>query len=313
MKKEYSFLSAEKETKIHVIVWTPESEVTGVVQIAHGMVEFIDRYDRFARFLNQHGYVVVGNDHLGHGKSVQNAEQLGFFRESGGNEAVIADMRKLHVITRKHFPNVPYFLLGHSMGSFFTREYIEKYGSDLTGAVIMGTGSQPKSALKMGKGLCRSIAATRGWKHRSQLVDLMCFGSYNKKFEPARTGVDWLTKDEAIVDASRVNPLNNFRFTVNGYYSMFSAIEAAQDPKRIERIPKCLPLLLVSGTDDPVGDFGEGVRKAYESYKKAGISDVRIHLFENDRHEILNELDHGEVDRHILEWLEEQREKGDSK
>ena len=130
IKKEYSFLSADKETKIHVIVWTPEKEVIGVVQIAHGMVEFIDRYDRFARFLNQHGYVVVGNDHLGHGKSVQNAEQLGFFRESGGNEAVIADMRKLHVITRKHFPNVPYFLLGHSMGSFFTREYIEKYGSD---------------------------------------------------------------------------------------------------------------------------------------------------------------------------------------
>ena len=165
----------------------------------------------------------------------------------------------------------------------------------------------------MGKGLCRSIAATRGWKHRSQLVDLMCFGSYNKKFEPARTGVEWLTKDKAIVDAYRANPLNNFRFTVNGYYSMFSAIEAAQDPKRIDRIPKSLPLLLVSGADDPVGDFGEGVRKAYELYKKAGISDVRMHLFENDRHEILNELDHGEVDRHILEWLEEQREKGDSK
>jgi alpha-beta hydrolase superfamily lysophospholipase len=133
----------------------------------------------------------------------------------------------------------------------------------------------------------------------------MCFGSYNKKFEPARTGVDWLTKDEAIVDASRVNPLNNFRFTVNGYYSMFSAIEAAQDPKRIERIPKCLPLLLVSGTDDPVGDFGEGVRKAYDSYIKAGISDVRMHLFENDRHEILNELDHDEVDRYILDWFKE--------
>ena len=115
MKKEYSYLSADKKTKIHVVCWYPENKAVGVIQIAHGMVEFIERYDRFARFLNQHGYIVIGNDHLGHGKSVTSDEQLGFFRQPGGNEAVIADMRKLHVITGKHFPLVPYFLLGHSM------------------------------------------------------------------------------------------------------------------------------------------------------------------------------------------------------
>ncbi len=305
MKKKYTFSSADKKTNIHVIVWYPENETIGVVQIAHGMVEFIDRYERFASFLAQHGYVVVGNDHLGHGKSIKSGEELGFFRQPGGNEAVISDMRKLHLITRKHFPQVPYFLIGHSMGSFFTREYIELFGQDLTGAVIVGTGSQPKGMLKMGKGLCSTIAAFRGWKHRSLIVDYICFGNYNRKFEPARTNMDWLTRDEEIVDAYKANPLNNFRFTMNGYYSMFTAIEAAENPKKIGRIPKSLPLLLVSGTDDPVGGFGDGVRKAYESYKKAGLNDVQMHLFESDRHEILNELNHSEVYRYILDWLNE--------
>lgn len=305
MKREHTFLSADKMTNIHVVGWVPECEVIGVVQIAHGMVEFIERYDRFARFLNEHGYAVIGNDHLGHGQSVMSEEDLGFFRHPGGNQAVIADMRRLHLIARKYYPHVPYYLLGHSMGSFFTREYIELYGKDLTGAIIMGTGSQPKAVLAMGKAMCRTIAAAKGWGYRSDMINKMSFASYNSKFEPARTARDWLTRDEAIVDAYNANPLNNFVFTVNGYYSMFSAIQAAQDPRRIAMIPKDLPLLLVSGKDDPVGNFGAGVEAAYASYKSAGIEEVQMHLFENDRHEILNELDHGKVDQYILDWLDQ--------
>lgn len=305
MKREHSFLSSDKMTKIHVVSWYPQGEVIGVIQIAHGMDEFIERYDRFARFLNQYGYIVVGNDHLGHGLSVMSDRDLGFFRQPGGNEAVIADMRRLHVIMKKKYPGIPYYLLGHSMGSFFTREYIEKYGQDLTGAIIMGTGSQPKVSLKMGKALCRTIAVFRGWGYRSGLVESIAFGAYNKRFEPARTKYDWLTKDESIVDAYRTNPLNTFRFTLNGYYSMFTAIEAAQDRKKIAGIPKNLPLLLVSGSEDPVGNYGAGVETAYRSYKKAGIQEVQMHLFENDRHEILNEQDHGKVDRFLLDWLDQ--------
>lgn len=305
MKRQHSFLSSDKMTNIHAVTWVPDGKVTGVLQIAHGMVEFIDRYDRFARFMNQHGYVVAGHDHLGHGQSVVSEKDLGFFRKNKGNEAVIADMRRLHLIMKKHYPGVPYYLLGHSMGSFFTREYIEQYGNDLTGVIVMGTGSQPPAVLKMGKALCRSTAALKGWRHRSKMINDMSFASYNRKFEPARTERDWLTRDEKIVDAYNANPLNNFMFTVNGYYSMFNAIEAAQDRKKIEKIPKDLPILIVSGKDDPVGDFGKGVTKAYESYRDAGIHDVQMHLFENDRHEILNELDHGKVDRYILDWIEQ--------
>lgn len=305
MKKEHYFQSSDEKTSLHAIVWEPEGPVKAVLQITHGMVEFIDRYDRFARVLSEQGFCVCGFDLLGHGLSVTSEEELGFFRHPDGNRAVIEDIRHLQCIMKKHYPDVPYFMLGHSMGSFFTREYIEYFGNSLTGVIIMGTGSQPAGVVSAGKAMCRAEAAVHGWHYRSAAIDAMAFGSYNKAFEPARTHMDWLTKDEAIVDAYVTNPLNTFRFTVNGYYTMFTAIGNAQDPAKIAMIPKDLPILLVSGEMDPVGGMGKGVQQAYESYKKAGIANVQMHLFENDRHEILNETDHEKVDEYILSWLEQ--------
>ena len=305
MKKEHYFQSSDEKTSLHAIVWEPEGPVKAVLQITHGMVEFIDRYDRFARMLSGHGFCVCGFDLLGHGKSVTSEEELGFFRQPDGNRAVIEDIRHLQCIMKRRYPEVPYFMLGHSMGSFFTREYIEFFGGSLSGAIIMGTGSQPAAVVSAGKAMCRASAAVHGWHYRSAAIDAMAFGSYNKDFEPARTHVDWLTKDEEIVDAYIANPLNTFRFTVNGYYTMFTAIGMAQDPAKIAMIPKDLPILLVSGEMDPVGGKGKGVQQAYESYKKAGILNVQMHLFENDRHEILNETDYGRVDGYILSWLEQ--------
>ncbi len=227
MKKEHYFQSSDEKTSLHAIVWEPEGSVKAVLQITHGMVEFIDRYDRFARMLNEHGFCVCGFDLLGHGLSVTSEEELGFFRHPDGNRAVIEDIRHLQCIMKRRYPDVPYFMLGHSMGSFFTREYIEFFGDSLNGAIIMGTGSQPVAVVAAGKAMCRAQAAVHGWHYRSAAIDAMAFGSYNKDFEPARTHVDWLTKDEAIVDAYIANPLNTFRFTVNGYYTMFTAIGMA--------------------------------------------------------------------------------------
>ena len=305
MKKEHYFQSSDEKTSLHAIVWEPEGSVKAVLQITHGMVEFIDRYDRFARMLNEHGFCVCGFDLLGHGLSVTSEEELGFFRHPDGNRAVIEDIRHLQCIMKRRYPDVPYFMLGHSMGSFFTREYIEFFGDSLNGAIIMGTGSQPAAVVAAGKAMCRAQAAVHGWHYRSAAIDAMAFGSYNKDFEPARTHVDWLTKDEAIVDAYIANPLNTFRFTVNGYYTMFTAIGMAQDPDKIAMIPKDLPILLVSGDRDPVGGMGKGVQQAYDAYKEAGIVNVQMHLFENDRHEILNETDYGKVDEYILSWLQQ--------
>ncbi len=307
MKTHFTYLSQDRVTKIHAIAWEPEGEPVAVLQICHGMVEYIDRYDPFATFLSAHGYYVVGNDHLGHGESVTEDDKHGYFAHPNGNECVIEDIHSLQKMTREKISGVPYFMLGHSMGSFLLRQYIESYGTGLAGAIIMGTGSQPGASLALGKMLCRITAAFRGWDFRSDMINNMAFGSYNKEFEPARTPADWLSKNEASVDAYLNHPWCTFKFTVNGYYHMFCGIQAAQDSKLIRDIPTGLPMFFVSGACDPVGGNGKGVTQAYESYKNAGITDVSMKLYDNDRHEILNETDRDLVYADILAWLEAHR------
>lgn len=304
MKQEFYYPSKDGLTQIHAIEWIPDGEVRGILQLAHGMVEFIDRYDRFASFMASKGFYVVGNDHLGHGKSVTDESKYGYFAKHDGNFTVLGDMQQLREDARKKYPDVPYFILGHSMGSFLTRQFIEKYGEGLKGAIIMGTGYQPTATLDMGIALTAVLQQTRGGFYRSSTINNTALGSYNKKFEPGRTKNDWLTKDEAIVDAYEANPLNQFMFTVNGYYNLFRGIRYAQRQVNLDKIPKDLPILVVSGEDDPVGDFGKGPKTVAETYRETGIKDVTLKLFPGDRHEILNELDKETVDQYLLEWIE---------
>ncbi len=311
MKREFFYPSKDGLTQIHAIEWTPDGEVCGVLQIAHGMVEFIDRYDRFATFLASNGFCVVGNDHLGHGRSVTDETQLGYFAKHDGNFCVLGDMQQLREDTQKKYPGVPYFLLGHSMGSFLTRQFIEKYGAGLSGAIVMGTGYQPNATLDLGIALTAVFQQARGGHFRSTMINNMALGSYNKTFEPARTKSDWLTKDEAIVDAYEANPLNQFLFTVNGYYNLFRGMRYAQRQVNLDKIPKDLPILVVSGQNDPVGDFGKGPKIVAESYRETGIKDVTLKLFPDDRHEILNETDKEAVDAYLLDWLKARSEKAE--
>ncbi|MBQ6468709.1 MAG: alpha/beta fold hydrolase [Lachnospiraceae bacterium] len=304
MKQEFYYHSKDGLTQIHAIEWIPETEVREVLQIAHGMVEFIDRYDRFAAFMASQGFYVVGNDHLGHGKSVTDESQLGYFARHDGNFCVLGDMQQLREDTRKKYPDVPYFLLGHSMGSFLARQFIEKFGEGLSGAIIMGTGYQTNATLDLAIGLTAVFQRARGGHYRSTTINNMALGSYNASFEPGRTKCDWLTKDEAIVDAYAANPLNQFVFTVNGYYNMFRGMRYCQRKENLNKIPKDLPILVVSGQNDPVGEFGKGPKIVAESYRETGIRDVTLKLFPDDRHEILNELDKEDVDQYLLNWIE---------
>ena len=305
MKNEFYYPSKDGLTQIHAIEWVPEGEVRGVLQIAHGMVEFIDRYDRYARFMASQGFYVVGTDHLGHGKSVTDETQLGYFAKHDGNFCVLGDMQQLREDTRKKYPDVPYFLLGHSMGSFYARQFIEKFGEGLSGAIIMGTGYQPNATLDLAIGLTAVFQQARGGHYRSTTINNMALGSYNTTFEPGRTKCDWLTKDEAIVDAYVANPLNQFLFTVNGYYNMFRGMRYCQRQKNLDKIPKTLPILVVSGQNDPVGEFGKGPKIVAQTYRETGIQDVTLQLFPDDRHEILNELDKEAVDQYLLKWIED--------
>ena len=305
MRDEFYFPSKDGNTEIHTIEWKPEGEVKAVLQICHGMVEYIRRYDEFAQFLCGEGYYVVGNDHLGHGKSIQAKSEYGFFNEKYGNACVLGDMHTLRQRTEKKYPGVPYFMLGHSMGSSLLRQYIQMYGNGLSGAVLMGTvADHKKAALLFGKRLCRVMAAFRGWHYRSKMVDNLVLGAYNKKFKPARTRADWITSDNENLDMYVADPLCSFMSTVNAYYNVFSGMIGIQRKESVYMIPKGLPVLFVSGADDPVGEFGKGVRKIYEKYCAAGIRDVTLRLYTGDRHEILNETDRDQVYKDLLGWFE---------
>lgn len=304
-KQNFRFQSSDGIHRINGMRWLPDQKpYKGILQIIHGMVEHIDRYDEFARFLCDNGYVVVGHDHLGHGGSINNEEEWGFFAEKNGIDHVVRDIHILKGQMCQEFADLPYFILGHSMGSFLARIYVTYYGEELTGAIIMGTACQPPMLAGLAKALTFLIARFKGWKYRSPFVDRLAFGGNNRKFKPARTPSDWLTRDEAIVDAYRADPRCTFNFTLSAYKDLFTAILYTGRKSNIARIPKKLPLFLIAGSQDPVGNFGKGVMTVYDRFKAAGIDDVAIKLYADDRHEILNETDRELVYQDIFAWME---------
>ena len=261
------------------------------------------RYEDFSKFLNKHGFLVCGEDHLGHGKTAAKKEDLGYCAKKDGHKIVVKDMHKLHEIISKEYPGIPYFLLGHSMGSFLCREYIETFGDTLSGAIVMGTGAQPSALLAVAKTLAKTISKTKGERHRSELLNNMATGSYNKKFKPIVTGFEWLCRDEKQATRYEGDPLCGYCFTVNGFYNMFDTIDFIQKKENINKIPKDLPIHICAGEMDPVGNYGKAPKSVYEDYKKAGIKDVTLKLYPEDRHEILNELDQDVVYNDLLKWL----------
>lgn len=302
-KREFTYPSKDGKTQIHAIEWIPEQEVKAVLQICHGMVEYIDRYHEFASYLAERGIYVTGHDHLGHGQSVNSEDEYGYFPQPDGNKCVVLDIHNLRKITMEKYPDVPYFMLGHSMGSFLLRQYLTMFSKGLAGAVIMGTGHQPRMILSAGQMVCKLTALFKGWKYRSQLVNNLSFGSYNKKFEPAETSKDWITSYKPIRDKYVSDPLTSFTFTVGGYYQMFEGMKVLDTKGSVDKIRKDLPVFFVAGADDPVGEFGKTVQLVFGKYKNAGIQDVSIKLYEGDRHEILNETDREQVYEDLYHWF----------
>lgn len=307
MTKEevFSFPSADGRTTVHAVRWTPEDgKYRAVLQITHGMVEYIERYRAFAEFLNDNGFLVVGHDHIGHGESIVSKDEWGFFAEHP-SDTVVADMHTLREITRKEHPGVPYFMLGHSMGSYMLRKYLAIHGEGLTGAIIMGTGCIPDNTTKLAMFIAKLQAAFLGWHHRSKLLQKLSYDKYYHQFD--LTGKDasnsWLTKDEEIVKTYYADPKCTFVFTVNAYMGLFEAVLFDNQQENIEAVPKSLPLFFVSGAMDPVGGCGSGVKKVYNKFDTAGKEDITWKLYDNDRHEILNETDRDVVYHDILAWM----------
>ena len=342
-KREFYYPSADGRTQIHAVEWRPDGDPVCVLQLIHGMAEYADRYDPFARYLADRGILVTGNDHLGHGKSVGENHPYGYFCHENAPDVLIEDVHALRVRQQtgtgcgeqtagegqraesrqtasaewteesrqtanagqpeQDRPQLPYLMLGHSMGSFILRNYLCRYGEGLAGAVIMGTGMQPEKLLKISLRLVRILTALQGEKHKSGLVNALAFGAYNRRiFHPAST-MDWLSRDSEEVAKYNADPLCGFTFTLNGFQTLFTLIDRLHDKRRLEEMPKQLPVRFIAGEMDPVGDYGRAVRQVYDSFLYVGMRDVSMKLYEDDRHELVNEADRETVWKELYEWI----------
>ena len=304
-EEQMTYLSANGTTKIHAVKWMLEDgKYKAILQITHGMIEYIERYHEFAEYLTERGFMVVGHDHLGHGASVKDETEWGYFAENP-SDTLVADMHRLRMAVQGENPGVPYFMMGHSMGSYMLRKYLCLHGENLSGAIIMGTGCVPDGTTKFGMTLCRVMARFRGWNYRSRLMQKLSYSKPYHKFD--LYGKDytnsWLTKDTEHVKKYYSDPRCTFVFTLNGYLGLMEAVYFDNQMENIKKVPKDLPVFMVSGADDPVGDLGEGVKKVYHMFKEAGVDDLTYRLYETDRHEILNETDRDQVYADICAWM----------
>ena len=300
--KEF-FFPVRKNTRIHCCQWVPEGKVRGVIQIVHGIAEYGARYDELARVFTDHGFVVVAEDHMGHGGSISQEIPQGCFAE--GWLTAVSDTYRLLCMTKEEYPDVPYFIYGHSMGSFMTRTLLYTYpDAGLSGAVISGTGWMPTLVLKTGRTVCKVEAKKRGENSTSPLINKLMFGSYNKGFDHPRTPVDWLSRDENEVDKYIADPLCGFDASIGLAYEMLGGMLMNQDKKNLDKMPKDLPVLFVSGDADPVGSNGKGVQQACDAFRKVGMKDVSIKLYPQGRHEMHNELNRTELHADVLAFLD---------
>ena len=287
---EYFFPSSDGRTLIHVNQWTPAGrEIAGVVQIAHGVAEYGRRYEPFARFLCRHGFVVTANDHLGHGLSRMEGAPMVYLGEEDGWWHVVDDMEELRSRTARVFPDKPYFLFGHSMGSFLSRTHLIRHPSK---AIIAG-----------GKLLTDKESRRLGKNAFSVRVDDIAFGAYNRHFAPTRTKHDWVSLSTENVDAYIADPLCGGDTSLGLFRDMLDGLACITKQSNMDKMDKEMPVFFIAGDQDPVGDMGKGVQKAYDCFRKAGLRDVRMKLYHGLRHEILNEATRQYVYQDVLDWL----------
>ncbi len=303
--KEFYFPSSNGSSRIHAAEWVPEGrEIVGVLQIAHGVAEYGMRYAPFAEFMTEHGFVVVTNDHLGHGLSAEPGAETLYFGPSNGWKHVVDDMYALRCRTKEKYPGLPYFLMGHSMGSFLTRTYLIRYPGTVDAAIIMGTGQQPPLLVAGGRAIAKAAGRRHGFKAHSPRVENLAFGAYNKAFAPNRTEYDWLSASDNNVDSYIADPLCGQKTSIGLFYEMLGGIGFIGAQKNVNTMNLSTPILFISGDKDPVGDMGRGVKRAYESFRRAGVRDAELKLYEGLRHEILNEDCRAVVYGDLWAWIE---------
>lgn len=302
MKLHVNFIpSSCGKRDIACYVYVPDGEVRGIVQISHGMCDYIENYALLAERLTEKGIVVCGNDHLGHGNSAEDKRDLGYFG-SGGYHTLLKDLRKMNKLVRATYKDVPLVLFGHSMGSFLARAYVNAYPETVDGAIFVGTAgtNNPARAAQM---LAAAIGKSRGDHFRSKLLYNLAFKGYNAKY-PNEGEFAWLSRDKAAGEKFAGDAQRNFIFTANGYYGLFSVLAAVSAPQWAEEYPEELPTLITAGEMDPVGNYGKGPAEVYEMLRAADVENLTLKMYPDARHELHNEHNKEEFFADILAWIE---------
>ena len=298
---EEFYLQSNGGGKLHCAVWRTNQTPRAVVQLVHGIAEHIGRYDHFARYLAENGFIVAAEDHMGHGGSIGEDGVKGYF--SGGWMTAVADVKLLCEHMKAEYPGLSYYILGHSMGSFLLRTYLYTYPGTINAAIISGTGWEPSAVIRAGLAACKLEQLRLGEKRTSPILTKLMFGSYNKPFAPVRTKDDWICSDPAVVDAYTADPLCGFDATIGLARDMLTGIEMNEMRENLLKMDKLLPLLFVSGGKDPVGGMSKGVLHCIDAFKRAGMRKITIRIYPEGRHEMLNEVNRNEVYQDILNWL----------
>lgn len=301
-KEEFYFDSNCNTNKIHAVKWVPEGTPLCIVQIVHGMAEHMGRYEEFAAFLTERNILVVGEDLLGHGLSM-GENPPGYFCKNNPGKVLVEDMRTLKNIMRAEYPDIPYIVFGHSMGSFIVRNFIHAYGKEVEGAILSGTGMLPKALLNVLAVMLRITTALHGPRHISPFINKLAFGGYLKRIENPKTESDWLTTDDEQVQIFLQDPLCGFSLTLNGFRGMEELIRGLYDREKIAVMDKDFPMYFFFGEEDPVGDYGVSAYKSCQVYKKAGMQKVHNIVYPGKRHELLHEDIREDVMQDIFEWI----------
>lgn len=301
--EELRYSSANGKDTVTAQIWyDDEVNPRCVLQIIHGMCEYMGRYTGFAEFMAANGVIVCGNDLVGHGKS-KGADGYGYFGSKNGDNNLIDDVRTLNRTIEERYPDLKVIMIGHSMGSFICRDYITRYGDDISGIILSGTaGDNPLLALA--RFLTGSVKLFRGEKYRSVMLTKLAFGSYNDRYPEKRTRYDWISRDTAIVDKYAADENCTFIFTASAYADMFRILKHISGDAWAKKVPKNKPYYIMSGTMDPVGGYSQGVKQVYNRLEAAGVKDVTLRLYEGGHHEMLNEINRDEVYADLLNWIE---------
>lgn len=305
---EFTFPSADGRTDIHGVEWLPEGTPKAVLLISHGVGEHILRYTSFAKFLTERGFAVAGHDHLGHGGSVAPGAPRLYFGPKGSWQWVVDDLYTRRKLVAERFFGVPCFLLGHSMGSFLARTYLIRYPGTVDGAILMGTGQMAAPMTAVARTAAAAEVLRVGETAPSPRMEHLAFGGYNRQFAPNRTGCDWLSASQSNVECYLADPLCGGTPTAGLFREMLGGIAFISRVENVRRMNLNVPILFVSGGEDPVGENGKGVRRAYRTFQQAGVREVRMELYPGLRHEILNESCGEAVAADLAAWMEAHQE-----